>query len=187
MNKQITALAAMLALAASTSAIAAPYKVLPGSTLGFTASYQGEAFDGRFAHFTPVIEFDPAKLAGARFDVSIALASADTRNSERDDMLHGEGFFNAGKGANAHYLATKFRALGGGRFVADGQLTLNGITRPVALNFTWSGGARPVLVGSASLKRLDFHVGTGDWTDTELLPDAVQVKTRLLLAAPAAK
>jgi hypothetical protein len=28
-------------------------------------------------------------------------------------------------------------------------------------------------------------VGTGDWTDTELLPDAVKVSTRLVLVAVA--
>ena len=183
------AVVAMLAagLLGTNIAQAASWRVLPGSTLGFTATYQGEAFDGRFARFTPRIDFDPAHLASARFDVAIVLASADTRNSERDDMLHGDGFFNSGKAPTARYVATKFRALGGNRFIADGRLSLNGISRPVALSFTWSGGAKPVLVGTASLNRLDFQVGTGDWTDTGLLPNAVQVKTRLLLAAPAAK
>lgn len=163
------------------------WRVLPSSSLGFTATYQGEEFEGRFARFTPSIAFDPKQLATSHFDVVVQLASADTRNDERDEMLRGDGFFNSAKAPTARYRAARFRALGGDRFVAEGQLSLNGITKPVSLAFTWSGGARPVLVGSASLKRLEFGVGTGDWTDTALLPDAVRVKTRLLLAAPAAK
>ena len=59
------------------------------------------------------------------------------------------------------------------------------------LAFTWTPGAKPVLDGQATLKRLDFQVGTGDWADTAALPNEVKVRTRLVLspkaAAPAKK
>lgn len=171
-----------LLLATASFAHAADYTAAPGSTLGFTATYQGEAFEGRFGKFTPAIRFDPAKLADSRFDVRIDLASADTDNEERDELLVGSEFFDAGAVAEARYVATRFRALGGNRYVAEGELTLRGIRKPVALDFTWTPGARPTLQGEARLSRLAFEVGTGDWTDTELLPDAVVVKTSLVLA-----
>lgn len=169
-------------LAASTLAGAADYTALPGSSLGFTATYQGEAFEGRFAKFTPLIRFDPTDLADSRFDVRIDLASADTDNEERDDLLLGAEFFDTGVVPEARYVATRFRALGGDRYVAEGELTLRGISKPVPLNFTWTPGAQPTLQGEAELSRLAFRVGIGDWTDTGLLPDAVIVKTRLVLA-----
>jgi len=187
MSRRWAVAALVVAMAASAGARAATrWNVLPGSSLGFSATYEEEAFEGRFARFTPVIVFDPKRLSESRFDVAIELASADTRNLERDEMLHGEGFFNSGRTPTARYRASRFRALGGDRFVAEGQLSLNGITRPVALAFSWSGGQRPVLLGSANLRRLEFAVGTGEWADTALLPDTVRVRTRLLLAAPAA-
>lgn len=185
MKAVIACFVTAVAINAAGIAQAAAYRVLPGSKLGFTATAEGMPFDGHFARFTPSIEFDPKQLASARFDVRIDLASADTRNTERDEMLHGNGFFNVGKVAQARYVASRFRALGGNRYVAEGVLTLNGISKPVPLNFTWSGGTRPVLVGSAALKRLDFAVGTGEWADTGDLPNEVRVTTRLLLAAPA--
>ena len=169
-------------LALSPLASAADYAAQPGSRLGFTATYQGEAFEGRFATFTPQIRFDPQALATSRFDVRIALASASTDNVERDEMLVGSEFFDAGTVAEARYTATRFRALGGNRFVADGTLSLRGVSKPVPLTFTWTPGAQPVLQGEARLSRLAFQVGTGDWTDTELLPDEVLVTTRLVLA-----
>jgi polyisoprenoid-binding protein YceI len=172
---------AALALAATATAHAATYKVLPGSTLGFSASYQGEAFEGSFTKFTPRIEFDPAKATGS-FDVAIDLASVGTKNDERDEALRGEDFFNTRKSSQARYAATKFRALGGNRFAADGTLSLNGISKPVVLQFTFTPGAKAVLAGSATVKRLDFKVGTGDWSDTGDLPDDVKVSTRLLLS-----
>jgi len=182
-----TLLAAALLLLAPAAASAESWRVLPGSTLGFASSYEDEAFQGSFAKFTPHIEFDPKQLASSRFDVSIDLASADSRNSERDELLQGGEFFNSRKSPQARYLATRFRALGGNRYVAEGTLSLNGASKPVALEFTWTPGAQTVLAGSATLKRLDFGVGTGEWADTALLPNEVSVKTRLLLAAPAAK
>lgn len=178
-------IAASLLLSASSPANAAPWTVQPGSSLGFSASFQDEAFEGKFSRFTPRISFDPATATG-HFDVAIDVLSADTRNSERDDLLKGAEFFNARKQPQARYVAKRFRALGGGKFVADGVLSLNGISKPVPLAFTWTAGAKPVLAGQATLKRLDFSVGTGEWNDTALLPNAVQVKTRLLLA-PAAR
>lgn len=168
--------------AASMGAPAADWNMQPGSTLGFSSRFQGEAFAGRFARFTPQIRFDPAHLADSRFDVAIDLASADTSNQERDEMLRGSDFFNVGKHAQARFFAAKFRALGGNRYAADGALSLNGISKPVTLSFSWTPGAKPLLVGEARLKRLDFAVGRGEWTDTDVLPDNVTVKTRLVLA-----
>ena len=172
----------LMGLFLASVASAADWKMQAGSTLGFSTSYQGEVFQGRFGKFTPQIRFDPAKLAQSRFDVVIALGSANTSNDERDEMLQGEGFFNSGKWAQARYSATKFRALGGNRYAADGSLSLRGVSKPVTLTFTWTPGAKPVLAGEAQLTRLDFGVGDGDWADTGLIPNEVKVTTRLVLA-----
>lgn len=178
----------MFALAFAGGVRAADYVAAPGSTLGFRGSLQGEAFDGRFARFTPRIRFDPAHPELARFDVAIDLASANTDNEERDGMLRGPEFFATQRQPQARFVATRVRALGNGRFAADGTLSLRGVSKPVTLAFRWTPGPRPVLDGQASLKRLDFGVGSGEWADTTDLADAVQVTTHLVLqAAPAAK
>ena len=171
----------LLLLTFTLPALAAEWALQPGSTLGFSGSYDGEAFAGHFAKFTPQIRFDPAKPTSSRFDVRIQLASADTGNSERDDVLRGNDFFNAARMPEARFVASKFRALGGNRYAADGTLSLRGISRPVTLNFTWTAGVNAVLTGEATLKRLDFKIGEGDWADTDLLPNMVKVKTRLVL------
>jgi polyisoprenoid-binding protein YceI len=176
------ALALMLAAA---GAGAADYAAQPGSTLVFSASFQGERFEGQFERFTPQIRFDPARLQDSRFDVAIDLGSADTDNPDRDEVLLGAEFFAIASQPQARYVATTFRHLGDDRYAADGTLTLRGISQPVELRFTWTPGATPVLTGQATLKRLAFEVGTGDWSDTALMPDEVAVNTRLQLA-PAA-
>src|SRR4249919_3816391 len=90
--------------------------------------------------------------------------------------------FNAAKFPQARYTATSFRALGGNNFVADGTLNLRGVIKPVALTFTWTPGAQPVLSGKALVKRLDFGVGQGDWAETDLVPNAIAVSTKVIFA-----
>ena len=180
---------ALLLLLAAAPLGAADYVAAPGSRLGFESSYDGEAFAGRFERFTPRIRFDPARLGEARFDVAIDLASVASDNDERDEMLAAPEFFDSGAMPQARYLATRFRALGGGRFVAEGVLSLRGVEKAVPLAFTWTPGANPVLEGEATLDRLAFGVGAGEWADTSLLPATVVVRTRLVLtpdATPAA-
>ena len=171
----------------SGTVFATDYTQQTGSSLSFTASYQAETFVGSFAKFNSSIRFDPAQLAQSRFDVRITLISANTKNAERDEQLMTADFFNAKVQPEARYVASKFRALGGNRFIADGVLTLHGISKPTPLTFTWTAGAKPQLIGTAKVQRLDFKVGTGDWDDLELIPNAVTINTRLILAPAAAK
>ncbi|MET0893116.1 MAG: YceI family protein [Pseudoxanthomonas sp.] len=173
--------AALVAMMSATPAFATDYVQAPGSTLVFASKYDGEVFTGKFANFTTTLSFDPAKLAASKLDVLIPLAGASTGNGDRDSTLASGDFFNVAKFAQARYTATKFRSLGGDRYAADGTLNLHGISKPVTLTFTWTPGAQPVLAGKATVKRLDFGVGGGDWADTTSIPNEVAVSTKVLL------
>jgi len=151
-----------------------------GSLLEFHSSYDEESFTGRFERFEARIAFDPASASG-HFDVAIDLASAGTENDERDEVLLGAEFFHVLAMPKARYQATRFSRLADGRFIAEGTLSLRGVTRAVPLTFAWTAGPSPRLEGSATVPRLAFQVGTGDWADTALMPDAVEVRTRLQL------
>lgn len=180
MHKALSTVALLFALA-STPALAADYVQAPGSKLVFAGTYQGEVFTGRFPGFSTKLSFDPADLSSAKLDVTIPMASATTDNSEYDGEMLGASFFNTTRFAQARYSASKFRKLGDGRFAAEGTLTLHGVSKPVTLTFTWTPGAKPVLTGRATVRRLDFGVGAGDWADTGLIPDAIAVSTRVFL------
>lgn len=175
----------LLLFAAALPVSAQDWQMAKGSNLSFSSSFQGEAFTGNFSRFTPQIRFDPKRLAEARFDVSIDLASADTRNGERDDTLKTSDFFDVRKTPTARYTAAAFKDLGNGRYQANGTLSLRGISKPVALVFSWKPGASAILAGDATVNRLDYKVGSGDWSDTGILPNAVKVKTVLVLVPKA--
>ena len=167
-------------LALSAPAVATDYVQAPGSTLAFAGKYQGEVFVGRFPGFSTRLSFDPNKLDAARLEVTIPMATATTRNADYDGEMRGASFFDAAKFPQATYVATKFRALGGNRYAADGTLTLRGASKPVTLNFEWTQGGNPVLFGRAGVQRLAFGVGGGQWADTGLIPDAIAVSTRVV-------
>jgi len=172
--------AALVATMAAAPAFAADYVQASGSSLVFASKYDGEVFTGKFSSFTTTLSFDPAKLATSKLDVVIPLTGASTGNGDRDSTLSGADFFNVAKFAQARYTATKFRSLGGNQYAADGSLSLRGVSKPVTLTFTWTPGAQPVLNGKATVKRLDFGVGGGDWADTKTIPNEVAVSTKVV-------
>ena len=183
MNLKLTtpaAVAAALAgMLATAPALAADYAQAPGagSFLAFATKYDGEVFTGSFPGFAPKLSFDPANPSAGSLDVVIPLAGAKSGNSDRDSTLQGADFFNVGKFATARYTAKGFRALGNDQFAADGTLELRGVSKPVTFTFTWKPGAQPVLTGKATVKRLDFGVGGGDWADTKTIPDETAIST----------
>lgn len=176
-----------LILAASLSfafgAHAADWQVDPAtSSLKFSGVAEGESFVGSFKNFNPVISFDPADLAASRFEVEITLDSADTGNADRDDTLRGSDFFSVGKFPKARYSANAFRDLGEGKFAADGSLSLRGVEKPVTLEFRWSQTADGAsLDGEASVNRIAFDVGGGDWADASTIVHEIGVTTHLSL------
>ncbi|WP_293716057.1 MULTISPECIES: YceI family protein [unclassified Stenotrophomonas] len=177
--------AALAGMLAAAPAMAADYVQAPGagSILVFATKYDGEVFTGSFPGFQTQVSFDPANPAAGKLDVSIPLAGAKSGNSDRDSTLQGADFFNVAQFAQARYTANGFRALGNNEFAADGTLQLRGISKPVTLTFTWTDGAQPVLKGKATVKRLDFGVGAGDWADTKTIPDETAISTIVKLNA----
>ena len=152
------------------------------SALTFTGTYQDEKFEGRFKRFDAKIDYDPADLAHAKFDVTIDIASVDTANTERDQALPGKDFFDTAQFPRAHFVTTRFRKADNGGVLADGTLSLRGVTKPVTLEVKFSpGGTGATLDVDITLKRLDFGIGGGDWADTSMIGNDVAVHGHLAL------
>lgn len=177
--KSIACLLALLI--ACPAATAAEYTMGKGSTLGFTGTFQGESFKGRFGDFQAKISYDPADLSSARFDVTVHLASANTGDTDRDESLPGSDFFNITKFPTAHFVTRSFRQ-DGAKVIAEGTLDLKGVSKPVNLDVTFTpreGGA--TLDVSTRLNRLDFGIGSGEFADTSTIGAEVAVNAHLEL------
>jgi len=149
--------------------------------LRFTAVQAGAKFTGRFTRFRVALDLDPAAPAQGLLEVTVDTGSADTADGERDAVLASQDFFWTEKHPQAVYRAKGFRVDGKG-YIAEGDLTLRGVTRPVAVRFTVKPGARrTVMKGGARIGRLEFGVGQGDWADTTWVADAVEIAFELRL------
>ncbi len=175
---------ALLAFAAPGLAAATDYAVQPAtSQLGFSAVFQGESFAGHFNQWTAAIRYDAADLAASKFDVKVTLASVQTGDSDRDSTLPGKAFFDIAQFPQAHFVSTGFHR-SGGQVVADGQLTLHGVTRPVSLDITFKPQATGAMLEVAgTVRRLDFSVGSGDYADTSVIGAEVKITAHLQLVA----
>ncbi len=152
------------------------------STLGFTGTFQGAPFHGTFSRWDANIRYDPADLGHSRLDVTVDMTSASTGEPDRDDALPGADFFNAMAYPKAHYLSTGFRRESGGQVVANGNLTLRGVTRPISLTIDFApqdNGA--TLDASGTIDRLAFGVGGGEYADTSVIGGAVNIHAHLVL------
>ncbi len=177
----------VLSLLATGALAATPWRTDAGSELRFRATQAGAEFEGRFARFSASIVFDERDLAGSRFDVEVETASVETKDADRDSALKDSDFFAVGKYPLARFVATEFRRTKAG-FVADGQLTLRGVTRPVPVSFTFTRtGTGATLTGTALLRRLDFGVGQGEWRSTDAVGNEVKVLFTLRLSTAGEK
>lgn len=152
------------------------------STLTYTFIQAGAANEGKFNVFTA--RFDPRAKTLA---VVIDMRSFDTGDAQRNGLLGGRDFFDVAQFPQARFTSTQLRRTAAG-YVATGALTLRGITRTIAVPFSWrviDRGGRQVglLDGTTVLKRLDFGVGQGQWRATEWLGNAVTVRFALRMAA----
>lgn len=153
------------------------------STLTFVGTQAGAAFEGVFEEFTADIKFDPQDLPGSRFEVHIDLTSVNSGDGERDDIIKGSDLFDVKRWPSGHYVAEKFTDKGAGKFSATGKLTLRDVTRDVPIEFTVTNqGGNAWLKGTATLKRLDFGVGQGEWQDTTAVANEVNIRFALKLS-----
>ena len=152
----------------------------PGGRLDFTAEWTGTPVDGQFAVWRADVRLDPEDPSDARIAVTIDLASASTGDSQRDEMLKGEAFFDVSRLATARFTATDVTRLSAGRFRADGTLSLRGQSKPVRLSFTIAadGADRAKVAGIARLKRSQFGVGQGEWSATDQIADEDRIDFR---------
>jgi polyisoprenoid-binding protein YceI len=123
---------------------------------------------GMFAGFKCSIEIDEETPANSSVHVSIPLMSMFTGWEERDQHFMSEAFFGAQEGDMITFTSTGIEVTGETSAIITGDLTMNGITRSVALDTVMNQKAdahpmnnRPWIGFDATttLKRSDFDVG----------------------------
>jgi polyisoprenoid-binding protein YceI len=78
-------------------------------------------------------------LAGTRFGATIDMSTVDTAQADRDAHLRGTDFFGTDANPTMTFTSTAVRERSDGDYEADGDLTLNGVTKGVTLAVEFTG------------------------------------------------
>lgn len=182
------ALMGLFLVASSANAIEYNQVLNDKSSISFGYKQMGVPLDGKFKKFVAQIDFDPAKPEAAQAKFDIDIASIDTGNSDANDEVVGKDWFNAKAYPTAKFVSTSVKALGANRFEVQGKLTIKGKTLVVSTPFTYKPDATAALFdGSLTIKRLDYAIGEGEWTDVSTVANEIQIKFHITAAAAPAK
>jgi polyisoprenoid-binding protein YceI len=117
---------------------------------------------GRFTSFSGhvTVADDPVMSS---VEVTIDVASIDTRDETRDGHLRSPDFFDAEKYDTITYRSQSVTAAAPGKYRVRGDLTIRDVTRPVELDVTYEGVAQDPwgnqrfgLTATAEIDREDF-------------------------------
>lgn len=139
---------------------------------------------GQFDEFSGSLYFDPGNLAASRVAFDIRTKSINTRIPQRDNHLRSEEFFATNEYPSMTFQSTAVEHKEGNQYTLEGNLTIKGKTKKVALPLTYFGTREnPLKKGQMvagfetrfSIDRLDYGVGTGKYFDMGVIGNRVDI------------
>lgn len=162
-------LATTLFVAASVSTFAQKYtNDKAHSKLGFSATHlMISDVEGEFKDFEVHLTMTKDDLSDAKFHLTADVNSINTGVEARDNHLKSADFFNASKNSRLEFTSKSLTKIKGNNFKLNGDLSLNGVTKPVSLMLVFNGSTiNPMnktktygFTVKGKLKRSDFGVG----------------------------
>jgi polyisoprenoid-binding protein YceI len=156
---------------------AGTYRTDPAHTrLWFTVDHLGfSRYMALFTKVEAVLQFDPAAPEAMQVTATVDLTSLETHNDDPtydfNAIVSGPDYLNAVLHPFASFTSTAVELTGETTAKVTGNLTLNGITKPVTLTATYNGGwghmpldpggARAGFSVEGTILRSDFGIANG--------------------------
>ena len=123
--------------------ISGDYTIDPTHTrLGFSTRHaMVTTVRGHFSDFAGTAHIDAATPANSTVSLTIQTASIDTGVADRDGHLRSEDFFHADNNKEITFTSTKVER-DGDDWAITGDLTIKGETKPVTIDFEFTGSAQ---------------------------------------------
>lgn len=159
-----------MTIAESTTArndLTGSYQIDPShSRIGFLARHaMVTKVRGSFNEFEGCGWFDAEDPSRSSLRLTIQAASIDTRNADRDGHLRSNDFFDMATYPEITFVSTEVREVEEGRFAVTGDLTIKDVTKPVTVDFEYTGTAvdpfgnhRLGLEGTTTVNRKEWGV-----------------------------
>ncbi|HTD99172.1 MAG TPA: YceI family protein [Mucilaginibacter sp.] len=180
--KKIILLAAVVLM--NTAVFAQNWKVNKAhSHFTFTITHLAVSdVDGVFKDFDATITSSKPDFSDAQFAFTANTASVNTGNDQRDIHLKSPDFFDVTKYPAITFTSTAIKPTSAGHYSLTGNITLNGVTKPVTLDLWYRGTiVNPMSKApdagfqvTGTIKRSDFNFGSK--FSSPLLSDEVAIK-----------
>jgi polyisoprenoid-binding protein YceI len=153
--------------AQSLATLTGSYAIDPAhSRIGFVARHaMVTKVRGAFDTFEGTAHLDFEQPERSSAEITIDVASVNTRNAQRDDHLRTNDFFDAPNHPKASFRSTSVRKIDDETYELIGDLTLKGTTKPVTVEFEYSGtekdpfgNVRVGFEGKTTINRRDWGV-----------------------------
>jgi polyisoprenoid-binding protein YceI len=154
------------------------------STLGFKVTHLGIAdVPGHFQDYKVVVTSSKDDFSDATVELTVQTASIDTRVEHRNNHLKSADFFNVQKYPTMTFRSNSIKSSGKNKYKLSGDLTLNGVTRPVTVNMEYRGTTANPNANDApvagiqitgEIKRSEFKLG--DDFPAPMISDEVIIK-----------
>lgn len=156
--------------------------VADGSSLEFIARYEGTEAPGRFEQFNVDLVFSPELTAGTSIRVEVSTASARLGSEELDEAVKTPEWFDAETFPLAVFISNGIVRSGASDYIASGVLSIKGVSKNIEVPLHWSSDSRQAEIsGELSLSRLDFGIGSGEWSKDQTIGFDVNVRFRIKL------
>ncbi|WP_322063027.1 YceI family protein [Paraburkholderia sp. J63] len=140
--------------------------------------------EGRFNRFNADVHFDPANAAASSAKLDVDVASFDLGSPDYNKEVAGDEWFDASHFPHATFVSTQIKPAANGAWTVAGKLTIKGKTTDVVVPVQYhKDGANQVFDGALPIKRLAYGIGSGEWKDTSIVADDVQIKFHIVTAA----
>lgn len=120
---------------------------------------------GHFKNVGGTLTFDPERPEQGRMEITIDAATLWSGEPERDDHLRSEDFLDVARHPTITFRSTRVQPEARNEYTVHGELTIRGVTRPVALDVRYLGQCRSPFddtragfTATARINRHDFGV-----------------------------
>ena len=147
------------------------------TTIGFVGEKLVGSHQGKFTNFSGSVSFRDGDPLTAVINVKIDMSSVKTDEEKLDGHLKSPDFFDVARYPDGMFVSTGVTAGGKGdvTHTVQGNLTLHGVTRPVAIPARIEVGEKTVSVKAEfSINRQDFGISYPGMPDN-LIKDDVKI------------
>jgi polyisoprenoid-binding protein YceI len=159
------------------------------STVAFRVPILGgmSEVEGKFLDFAVDVTYDEADISKSGVTAIIKAASIDTGITDRDKHLRSSDFLDAEKYPEIKFESSRIQKTADG-FVAQGTLTMRGVTKPLSLPFRVTGNKRDektqtfvvAFAAETHLNRRDFGINWTHSVDPTFVGDDITVVIHLI-------